>query len=61
MREKHGIAGRLTVTARDAAGAVVAERQVNNLITTAGRTFLARLLTGGVQVGAAGMAVALGT
>ena len=61
MRESHGIAGRLTITLRDAAGRLVAEQRVNNLITTAGRTFLARLLTGGVQLDANGIAVAVGT
>lgn len=61
MRESHALAGRLAVTLLDAAGRVVEERRANNLITAAGRALLGRLLSGGVQLDASQVAVAIGT
>ncbi len=50
MRERQELAGRVSIVLRDPAGRVVERRQVDNLITTAGRTLLANALTGVVQV-----------
>lgn len=62
MREHHHITGRLVVEARDAAtGALVLVRRAPNLVTTEGRRFLARLMTGQASVAAGGVFVALGT
>lgn len=61
MRESHALAGILTITLRDAAGRVVDERKADNLITNAGRELLGRLWTGGVQLDASSMAIAIGT
>lgn len=49
MHESHGLAGRLSIELRDASGRLVDARRVNNLITDAGRTLLARLFTGTAQ------------
>jgi hypothetical protein len=61
MREYHGLAGRLAITVRDTVGHVVEERRADNLITSAGRGLLGRLLTGGIQLDASQVAIAIGT
>ena len=61
MREYHVLAGRLAITLRDGAGRLVAERHADNLITNAGRALLGRLLTGGAQLDASQVAIAIGT
>lgn len=49
MRDKHDLAGRVTIVLHEPGGRVVQERRVNNLITTEGRRLLARLFTGAAQ------------
>ncbi|MFO1432404.1 MAG: hypothetical protein U1F76_20060 [Candidatus Competibacteraceae bacterium] len=49
IQEQQGMTGRLTIVLRNHHGQVVAHHQVNNLITTAGKTLVARLFTGEVQ------------
>lgn len=61
MHEYHVLAGRLAITLRDSTGRVVAERHADNLITNAGRALLGRLLTGGAQLDASRVAIAIGT
>jgi hypothetical protein len=46
MRETSNPTGRLHILVRDSEGRVVERRTVENLVTTAGRTLLARLLAG---------------
>jgi len=45
------MSGHLTIVLRDHRGQVVAQHQVNNLITTAGKTLVAELFTGALQGG----------
>lgn len=61
MREYHALAGILTITLRDEAGRVVDECRADNLITNAGRALLGQLLTGGVQLDASKLFIAIGT
>lgn len=61
MRERHGLAGRLRITLHDPDGRVVGERRVDNLITSAGRALLGRLLTGGAQLDVTQVRIAIGT
>lgn len=49
IQEQQGMTGRLTIVLRDHYDHVVTQRQVNNLITTAGKTLVAKLFTGEVQ------------
>jgi len=49
MQEQQGMSGRLTIVLRDHRGQVIVQHQVNNLITTAGKTLVAKLFTGEVQ------------
>jgi len=53
------MSGRLTIVLRDRSGRVVAERRVDNLITTAGKTLMAELFTGAAQ-GKPELAIAVG-
>ncbi len=59
LKEQHGLAGRLRIVVTDPQGRMVAERQVDNLITDAGRQLLARMFAGAVQ--ASELRIALGT
>jgi hypothetical protein len=61
MRERQELAGRVSIVLRDPDGRVVQSRQVNNLITTAGRTLLANALTGAVQVQSQYLKINLGS
>nr|WP_294518373.1 hypothetical protein [uncultured Rhodopila sp.] len=57
MREKPVLGGRLVVELREPGGPVVARREADNLITNAGRTYLAGLLGGHRQVQSLAMVV----
>jgi len=48
-REQHSLSGRLTIVLHDADGQVHEKRQINNLITTAGKNLVAQMFTGAVQ------------
>ena len=61
MRERQELAGRVHVVLRDPAGHVVERRQVNNLITTAGRRLLADALTGTVQIDSQSLRIVVGS
>lgn len=58
--ERQGMKGRLTLVLRDELGRVVEQRVVDNLITDAGRGFVARYFTGVLQ-GAPKLFIAVGT
>ncbi len=58
--ERHGMSGRLTLVLRDAEGREVDRREVQNLITDAGRAFVAGYFTGVLQ-GAPRLFIAVGT
>lgn len=49
MHERHQVTGRLTIQVRSENGDWVDVRRVDNLITTAGKTLLARVFTGALQ------------
>jgi len=49
-REQHGMAGRLTLVLRDERGREVERRQVDNLITNAGRNLVAMFFAGKIPV-----------
>lgn len=58
--ERQGMKGRLTLVLRDADGREVDRREVDNLITDAGRAFVAGYFTGVLQ-GAPKLFIAVGT
>lgn len=58
--ERHGMKGRLTLELRDAGGRVVERRVADNLITGAGRAFVAQFVTG-VLEGTPRLYIAVGT
>lgn len=48
IHETHGLNGRLTIEIRSLDGQLLTKRQHNNLITSSGKTLVARLFTGEV-------------
>ncbi len=58
--ERQGMKGRLTLVLRDERGREVERREVDNLITDAGRGFVARFFTGVIQ-GTPRLFIAVGT
>ncbi|QRN93827.1 hypothetical protein JRI60_32295 [Archangium violaceum] len=61
LSEKPGMNGVLTIELLDTSGALVEQRRVNNLITTAGKQLLANLLLGKVNALPTRWAIAVGT
>jgi hypothetical protein len=61
LSEKQGLNGVLTIELRDTNGALVEQRRVNNLITTAGKQFLAHLLMGKADALPRRWTIAVGT
>ncbi len=49
ITERHGISGRLTILLKDASGNVIGRRQVENVITDAGKNLVANYFTGAIQ------------
>lgn len=58
--ERHGMKGRLTLVLRDETGREVDRREVDNLITDAGRSLVAQFVTGVIQ-GTPRLFIAVGT
>jgi hypothetical protein len=58
--ERHGMKGRLTLVLRDEHGREVERREVDNLITDAGRALVAQFVTGVIQ-GTPRLFIAVGT
>jgi hypothetical protein len=61
LGEKQGVSGVLTIEVRDASGALLAQRRVENLVTQGGKKLLADLLMGKVTAPPSAWGIVVGT